>query len=191
MTNLVLRGVRLLSRIPYLRLSVYDMRNSSCIRRSLSLFSVFACQSSIPRQITLESDIIHTAVGCECNCCQMNRFLSKTAISILSESHSVASWERICHEGITGVAQARKHFLTFRGTATGSESPFHSTFIYAISLPPEIFTRPRQDANDLLFVLRPLCNVIIVRTLLASGLCLQDTHSAKARWCFSDRTRKR
>ena len=84
--NLVLGGVRLLSRIPYLRLSVYDTRNSSCIRRSLSLFYVFACQSSIPRQITRESDIIHTAIGCECNCCQMNRFLGKAAVSILSES---------------------------------------------------------------------------------------------------------
>ena len=48
--------------------------------------------------------------------------------------------------------------------ATGSESPLHSTFIRAILLPPEMFTRPRQDVNDSLFVLRPLCNVIRVRT---------------------------
>ena len=27
-----------------------------------------------------------------------------------------------------------------------------------------MFTRPRQDANDLFFVLRPWCNAIIVRT---------------------------
>ena len=46
-------------------------------------------------------------------------------------------------------------YLTFEGTATDSESPLHSTFIHAILLPPEMFTRPRQDANDSLFVLRP------------------------------------
>ena len=27
-----------------------------------------------------------------------------------------------------GVAQARKHFLTFEGTASNSESPLHSTY---------------------------------------------------------------
>ena len=37
--------------------------------------------SSIPR-----FDIIHKAIGCEYNCCQMNRFLAKAAVSILSES---------------------------------------------------------------------------------------------------------
>ena len=29
-----------------------------------------------------------------------------------------------------------------------TESPLHSTFIYAILLPPEMFTRPPQDTND-------------------------------------------
>ena len=72
--------------------------------------------------------------------------------------------QRICHGGITGVAQARKHFLTFEGTATDSELPLNSTFIRAILLLPEMFTRPRQDANDLFFILRPWCNVIRVRT---------------------------
>ena len=48
--------------------------------------------------------------------------------------------------------------------ATDSESPLHSTFIRAILLPPEMFTRPRQDVNDSLFVLRPWCNAIRVRT---------------------------
>ena len=48
--------------------------------------------------------------------------------------------------------------------ATGSESPLHSTLIRAILLPPEIFTRPRQDVNDSLFVLRLWCNAIRVRT---------------------------
>ena len=65
---------------------------------------------------------------------------------------------------MTGVAQACQKFLTLEGMATGSESPLHSTFIRAILLPPEMFTRPRQDVNDSLFVLRPLCNVIRVRT---------------------------
>ena len=87
MTNLVLGGVRLLlSPIPYSRLQVYDMENSSCIRRSLPLWNAFACQGTIPRQITREFGIIHTAIGCVCNCCQINRFSGKTAVSILSES---------------------------------------------------------------------------------------------------------
>ena len=77
---------------------------------------------------------------------------------------SVASKQRICHRGITGAAHARKHILTFEGTATDSESQLHSTFIHAISLPPEMFTRPRQIANDSLFVLRPWRNAIRVRT---------------------------
>ena len=65
---------------------------------------------------------------------------------------------------MTRVAQARKHFWTFERTATDNESTLHSTFIHAISLPPTMFTRLRQDANDSLFVLRPWCNVIRVRT---------------------------
>ena len=56
------------------------MKNSSCVRRSLSLCNVFACQGSIPRL-----DIIYTAIGCERNRCQMNRFLGKAAVSILFE----------------------------------------------------------------------------------------------------------
>ena len=58
--------------------------------------------------------------------------------------------------------------------------------IDAILLPPEMFTRSRQDANDSLFVLRPWCNAIIVHTPPASGSCLQVTHSAQAQWCFID-----
>ena len=83
MTNLVLGGVKLfLSRIPYLRLREYDMKKlSSCIRRSLSLCNTFPSQRSIPRYITREFDIILKAIGCE-----MNRFLGKAAVSILSES---------------------------------------------------------------------------------------------------------
>ena len=49
---------------------------------------------------------------------------------------------------MTGVAQACQKILTLEGMATGSESPLHSTFIRAILLPPEMFTRPRQDVND-------------------------------------------
>ena len=63
-----------------------------------------------------------------------------------------------------GVAQARKHFLTFEGTATDNEFPLNSTFIHVILLLPEMFTRPRQGANDLFFVLRSRCNAIRVRT---------------------------
>ena len=53
-----------------------------------------------------------------------------------------------------GVAQARKHFLTFEGTATDDEFSLNSTFIHVILLLPEMFTRPRQGANDLFFVFR-------------------------------------
>ena len=56
---------------------------------------------------------------------------------------------------MTGVVQARKHFLTFERTATDSESSLHSTHIHATLLPPKMFTQLRQDANDSLFVLRP------------------------------------
>ena len=56
-------------------------KNSSCIRRSLSLCNTFPSQRSIPRYIIREFDIIHKAIGCE-----MNRFLGKAAVSILSES---------------------------------------------------------------------------------------------------------
>ena len=52
---------------------------------------------------------------------------------------------------------AESPLINFRrnGTATDSKFPLHSTFNHAISLPPEMFTRPRQDANNSLFVLRP------------------------------------
>ena len=53
---------------------------------SLSLCNAFACRGSTPRKITREFDIIHTAFGFECNCYQMNRFLSKAAVWIHSES---------------------------------------------------------------------------------------------------------
>ena len=50
----------------------------------------------------------------------------------------------IRHRGMTGVSQARKHFLTFKRTATDSESSLHSTYIHATSLPPKMmFTPPR------------------------------------------------
>ena len=65
---------------------MYDMKNSSCIRRLLSLYNAFACQGSIPSEMAREFDIIHTAIGCECSCCQMNRFSGMAAVSILSES---------------------------------------------------------------------------------------------------------
>ena len=49
------------------------------------------------------------------------------------------------------VVQARKHFLTFEGTATDNEFPLNSTFIHDILLLPEMFTRPRQGANQTYF----------------------------------------
>ena len=50
----------------------------------------------------------------------------------------------IRHRGMTGVAQARKHFLTFKRTATDTESSLNSTYIHATSLPPKMmFTPPR------------------------------------------------
>ena len=62
---------------------------------------------------------------------------------------------------IIGVTQDHKHF---QKKATGSESPLHSRFIHTVLQPPEMFTRPWQDANDSLFILRPWCNAIRVRT---------------------------
>ena len=82
---------------------------------------------------------------------------------------SVASQQRICHGGITGVAQPCKRLLTFEGTATDSESSLHSTFIHAILLLRDMCTRPRHDANDSLFVLWPWCNAIRVRTPPEAG----------------------
>ena len=46
---------------------------------------------------------------------------------------------------MTGVAQAQQHSLTFEGTTTDSESSLHSTYVHATLLPPNMFTRPRQD----------------------------------------------
>ena len=83
-------------------------------------------------------------------------------IKVTWSSISLCLW--ICHGGVTGVTKACQHFLTFEGMATESESLLHSTFIRAILLPPEMFTRPQQDASDSLFVLRPWCNAIGVRT---------------------------
>ena len=68
--------------------------------------------------------------------------MGKTAISILSESLQLPPNNEFATE--------EGHFLTFEGTATVSESLLHSTFIHAISLPPEMFTR--QNANDLLSI---------------------------------------
>ena len=46
---------------------------------------------------------------------------------------------------MTGVAQAQQHSLTFEGTTTDSESSLHSSYVHATLLPPNMFTRPRQD----------------------------------------------
>ena len=78
-----------------------------------------------------------------CNCCQMNRFLGKAAVSILSESlQSPPNNKFVTDEW----QELRRTANTFEGAATDSESPLHSTFIQAILLPPEMFTRPRCNA---------------------------------------------
>ena len=71
-----------------------------------------------------------------------------------------------CDRKITGVAQARKHFLTFEGTAimTDSEFTLHSTFLHASSLPPEVLSRSQQDANDSPFCVTTMMQAIRVRT---------------------------
>ena len=133
-------------------------RKDSCIRRSLSLCDAFNIELANLLLFTQPSAVSVTAAICEIfrQDCSFDSFW----ISL------VASLERIRHGGITGVAQTRKHFLTFEGTATDSESSLHSTYIHATTLPPKMFTRPRQDANDSLFLLRPWCNGIRVRTRL-------------------------
>ena len=57
-----------------------------------------------------------------------------------------------CHRRITGVTQARKHFLTFEGTATDSESTLHSTFVYASFAATRGVHSIAKDANDEIFV---------------------------------------
>ena len=54
--------------------------------------------------------------------------------------------------------------FNFQRNANNSESPLHSTSICTILLPPEMFTQPRQDVNDSLFILRLSCNTIRVCT---------------------------
>ena len=60
-------------------------KKSSCIRGSLSLCNAFNIKLA-SRNIISELDIIHTAIGCECNCHHFCRFLGKTPVPILSES---------------------------------------------------------------------------------------------------------
>ena len=45
-------------------------------------------------------------------------------------------------------------------------------FIHAVSLPPDMFTQPQQDANVSLFILWPWCNVIRERTPPAHKLLI-------------------
>ena len=109
----------------------------------------FLVQKLTSSNVISEFCVIHKANGCECNCCHQ------------WDCSSDFSWIG------TRVALARQRFLTFEGTATDSEFPSRSRMlsIFALfSLPPKMFTRPRQDANDLLFLLRAWCNAIRVRT---------------------------
>ena len=101
------------------------------------------------------------AISCECNCCQMNRFLGKAAVSILSESLQLPpNYKFVTDKSL----ESHRTTNTFERTATGSESPLHSRVIHTLLLPPEMFTRPWQDANDSLFILRPWYNAIRVCT---------------------------
>ena len=91
----------------------------------------------------------------------MNRFLGKAAVSILSESLQLPpNYKFVTDKSL----ESHRTTNTFERTATGSESPLHSRFIHTLLLPPEMFTRPWQDANDSLFILRPWYNAIRVRT---------------------------
>ena len=87
---------------------------------------------------------------------------------------------------------SRRNNKSFDGTATDSESSLHSTFIHAILLLPEMFTRQRQDANDSLFVLQPWCNAIRVRTPPGAGYSnamiwlVRDTCLIPAIWLVRD-----
>ena len=69
--HLSLAGVSLL---PFTNPVWMPCRWSLCIRRSLSLCSAFMCQESIPcsvpasRNLISEFDVIHIAIGCDCNC---------------------------------------------------------------------------------------------------------------------------
>lgn len=89
------------------------------------------------KNVFSEFNVIHTAIGCECNCYHLCSFLGKTAVAILSESCQSPPKSQIPHGGITGIAQACKHCLTFQGMATDSESSLHSTHIHATMLPPK------------------------------------------------------
>ena len=54
--------------------------------------------------------------------------------------------------------------FNFRRNGNSQWILLHSTFTHTVLLPPEMFTRPRKDANDSLFALRPWCNAIRMRT---------------------------
>ena len=63
-------------------------------------------------------------------------------------------------------------------------------FIRAILLPPETFPPPRQDVNDSLFVLRPWCNAIRVRTPPEVHCCSRCHHGNYTLFCITPWKRK-
>ena len=71
---------------------------------------------------------IYTAIGCGCNCCHMGIDSQQNYNLDSFWNSSSASLEWICHEGTSGVAQARQHILTFGRSATNSESLLHSMY---------------------------------------------------------------
>ena len=71
---------------------------------------------------------IYTAIGCGCNCCHMGIDSQQNYDLDSFWNSSSASLEWICHEGTSGVAQARQHILIFGRSATNSEPLLHSMY---------------------------------------------------------------
>ena len=71
---------------------------------------------------------IYTTIGCGCNCCHMGIDSQQNYNLDSFWNSSSASLEWICHEGTSGVAQARQHIITFGRSPTNSESLLHSMY---------------------------------------------------------------
>ena len=131
------------------------MKSSSCIRGSLSLCNIMHLHVKGRFPVKWLANLI---------------LFTQPSVESATAGKWVDSWERLQFRFFLNlfscllITNLSRRNNTSEGTATESESPLQSTFIHAISLPPEMFTRPPQDANDSLFVLRPWCNAIRVRT---------------------------
>ena len=108
---------------------------------------------------------IYTATGCGCNCCHMGMDSQQNYSLDSFWNSSSASLEWICHEGTSGVAQARQHILTFGRSATNSESLLHSMYSrYSRCHRRCSHTYDCRRMQRLTFLLRLWCNVTKVRT---------------------------